>query len=280
MSDNTPTFRDLVTVLQGWLKETVQQELQRAQPHEEPQAALEQMLNPRDPEAKEVRARRYREALAGLEGSLLDQPSVAYRGVLNLVTHNIGASLQELGLLQPEQGIADPQVMDFRRHSTFPALVALRRYVALPRTTRAMQEVKLDQFWPASATLFLAEYRQWQPRYLRAPAHDEFHFGLFAWNLANPYDLCFMPVASVPGAQHTGSSEIALLRQRLSMLARWLDSGPNYEQHIVRMTPRAFVHVLRALLLDYEALHTQRQREVAEEDQFGALLWEFLSRDD
>ena len=279
MSDSTSTIRELVTLLQGWLKETVQQELQRTEPREEPQAALDQMLNPRDPEVREVRARRYREALAGLEGSLLDQPSIAYRGVLNLVTHNIGASLQELGLLQPERGIAEPQVMDFRRHSTFPALVSLHRYIALPRMTRAMQEVKLDQFWPGNATLFLAEYRQWQPRLLRGPAHDEFHFGLFAWHAANPQDLCFIPVTNVPGAQHTGASEIALLRQRLSLMARWLDNRPNYEQHIARMTPRAFVHVLRAFLLDYEALHMQRQREVAEEDQLGALLWDFLSRE-
>jgi hypothetical protein len=37
--------------------------------------------------------------------------------------------------------------------------------------------------------------------------------------------------------------------------------------------------MLRALLLDYEALYTARQREVAEQDQLGAMLWDFLSRE-
>lgn len=73
---------------------------------------------------------------------------------------------------------------------------------------------------------------------------------------------------------------MALIRQRLSLLAQWLDSGPSNDEYIARLTPRAFTHLLRALLLDYEAIHTHRQREVAEQDQFGAMLWEFMSREE
>lgn len=193
------TIRDIANLLQGWLKEVVQQELaQRGEGPPDKEESFAVMLTPQDAEAKQLRTRRFREALVGIEIDLLDQPDLNYRAVLNVVTHNIGASLQALGVLEPAEGIASPVTLDFRRHQSFPALVALHRYVALPRTTRAMHRINIDQHWPAGATLFLAEYRQWQPRLIRGPSHDEFHFGLFAWNLRNDRDLCFMPVATAP----------------------------------------------------------------------------------
>ncbi len=170
--------------------------------------------------------------------------------------------------------------MDFRKHATYPAIVAPRRYVALPRLTRALREIGLARYWSPDATVYLTEYREWQPRFLRGPAHDDERFGLFAWSTLHGSDLCFLPLSRVPGSQPVGLNEMILLGQRSSLLGRLFDSAPHREEHIVRLSARHFTLLLRALLLDYEALHTVRQHEVAEQDQLGAMLWDFLSREE
>ncbi|MBA3532796.1 MAG: hypothetical protein H0T73_12800 [Ardenticatenales bacterium] len=283
MNENTAiTVKELATVLKGWLVETINQELEtRRQGVPKREENLGQMLRPDEADAvRKVRANRFREALAGIETMLLGHEEIEYRSVLDHVLHNIGASLQSLGLLAPEAGLIDAPQFDFRTHPTFPAMVAPRRYVALPTLTRAMAEIGLSRHWAMSATLYLAEYREWQPRFLRGPAHDDERFGLFAWNNLYHKDVCFMAMSRVPRSRPVGTTELLLLGQRTSLLGRLFDTNPRREEHIVRLSARHFTLMLRALLLDYERLHTSRQREVAEQDQLGALLWDFLSREE
>ncbi len=275
------TVKDLAVVLRDWLVETINQELEASRSREERREEnLDAMLQPSDATTKQVRARRFREALAGLETMLLGQQEIEYRPVLDHIVHNIGASLQGLGLLAPEGGLVDAPKFDFRKHATFPAMVAPRRYIALPRLTRAMETMGFSRYWSPGATAYLTEYRAWQPRFLRGPAHDEVRFGLFVWNNLYQKDLCFLPLSRVPGCHPTGLNELVMLGQRTSLLGRLFDASPHYEEHIARLAARDFTYLLRALLLDYEALHTLRQREVAEQDQLGAMLWDFLSREE
>jgi hypothetical protein len=127
--------------------------------------------------------------------------------------------------------------------------------------------------------VYLVEYREWQPRFLRAPAHDDERYTLFAWGNLHQQDVCFLPMGRVPGSQPVGANELVMLGQRSSLLGRLFDAAPRREEHVARLSARDFTYMLRALLLDYEALYTARQREVAEQDQLGAMLWDFLSRE-
>jgi hypothetical protein len=281
--NTTVTVKELATLLKGWLVETINQELEtraRGTPRK-PGEKLDEMLRPNEADAvRKVRARRFREALAGIETLLMGQGEIEYRPVLDHVLHNVGASLQMLGLLAPEAGLADGPEFDYRNLATFPALVAPRRYVALPLLTRTLYEMGFGRYWAPNAQIYLTEYREWQPRFLRGPAHDDERFGLFAWNNLHANDACFLPMSRVPGSRSVGLNELVMLGQRPSLLGRLFDSTPRSEEHIVRLTARHFTRLLRALLLDYERLHTARQREVAEQDQLGALLWDFLSREE
>jgi hypothetical protein len=283
MSDNTSiTVRQFAAVLKDWMVETINQELEsHRQGAQQRGEELGTMLERSDANvAKKVRARRFREALAGLESTLVGQQEIEYRGVLDHVLHNIGASLHMLGLLAPESGLLDGPEFDFRGHSTFPAMVAPRRFIALPLVTRALGEMGFSRFWMAGASVYLTEYREWQPRFLRGPAHNDERYGLFVWSNLASRDVSFFPMSRVPGSRLVGNNELVMLGQRTSILSRLFDSTPYREQHVARLSARQFTRMLRALLLDYERLHTARQREVAEQDQLGAMLWDFLSREE
>jgi hypothetical protein len=277
------TVKELATVLKGWLVETINQELEaRAKAAQrKPGEKLDEMLRPDEADAtRRVRARRFREALAGIETLLMGQEEIEYRPILDHVAHNIGASLQMLGLLTPSAGLVDGPQFDYRALSAYPAMVAPRRYVALPLLTRTLYEMGFGRYWAPNAQVYLTEYREWQPRFLRGPAHDDERFGLFAWHSLHQRDICFLPMSRVPGSRPLASNELLMLSPRASLLGRLFESNLPNEEHIVRLSARHFTRVLRALLLDYERLHTARQREVAEQDQLGALLWDFLSREE
>ncbi len=283
MADNTSiTVKELAVILKDWLVETIQQERETARRvGTSSDDTLGTMLQRGDADAaKKVRARRFREALAGLESLLMGQREIEYRPVLDHIVHNIGASLQVLGLFVPEAGLVDGPTFDFRRHASFPACVAPRRFVALPRLTQAMERIGMARHWTPGARVFLTEYREWQPRWLRGPAHDDERFGLFAWGTLSQKDVCFLPLSRVPGASLSGLNELLVLSQRTSLLGRLFDTAPRHEEHVAPLSAREFTYLLRALLLDYESLHTTRQREVAEQDQLGAMLWDFLSREE
>ena len=119
----------------------------------------------------------------------------------------------------------------------------------------------------------------WQPRFLAFPAHDDERYGLFVWNNLSSKEISFLPMNPVPDGQVAGDNELVVLNSRSSIVARLLNRDPPREEHVVQLSARHFTLLLRALLLDYEHLHTARQREIAEQDQLGAMLWDFLSRD-
>lgn len=275
------SMKDLSTLLKGWLMDTVYQELEKnRRPAAKEGEGLGAMLQPSDDGARKVRARRFREALAGLETMLIGQDQIEYRPVLDHILHNIGASLQGLDMLVPEAGLVEGPQLDYRALSAFPAMVAPRRYVAMPLLTQAMGQMGFGHSWLPGTTVYLVEYREWQPRLLRRPAHDDERFGLFTWSSLYAKDICFLPMSRVPGSRPLGLNELVVLGQRTSLLGRLFDSNPHPEEDIFRLSAREFTLLLRALLLDYETHHTARQREAAERDQLGAMLWDFMARED
>jgi hypothetical protein len=280
-SDNLSS-RDVANMLKTWLLDTVKTELEKSRPAR-PGEELGTMLDKRkqeDSATRKVRARRFREALAGLESLLMGTTEIDYRTVLDRVLHNIGANLMELEVFQPQQPLAEAPELDYRTFSSFPAKVMPRRYVLLPHVTETLREWGLLRFWLPKAGAYLTEYREWQPRLLRRPAHDHIRMGLFIWANVTNRDMCFLPMGLVPNARLMGSNELVMLGQRETMLSRLMDDVPRPKEHFMRLSAGEFTALLRALLLDYEAIYTSRQREVAEQDQLGSMLWDFLSREE
>jgi hypothetical protein len=289
MSQNSPeniSSRELATLLKTWLLDTVKTELEKnrpAPPSTRPTEELGTMLDKRSQDnsaARKVRARRFREALAGLETLLMGATEIEYRTILDRVLHNIGANLMALELFEPQQPLTNVPELDYRTLSSFPAKAVVRRYVALPRMTRTLAELGLNHFWLAGAQAYLTEYREWQPRLLLRAKHDTVRLGLFVWSDVASRDVCFFPMGIVPGGRVMGTNELVMLGQKETFMSRWMDDTPRRDEHFFRLSARDFTGLLRALLLDYEAIYTTRQREVAEQDQLGSMLWDFLSRED
>lgn len=283
-SDNLSS-RELATLLKTWLLDTVKTELEKNRPASTTRSGEElgTMLDKRkqgDDAARKIRAKRFREALAGLESQLMGSTELDYRTVLDRVIHNVGASLMELDLFDPQQPLTQVPELDYRALSSFPAKVVPRRYVTLPRVTQALADFGLSRFWVAGARAYLTEYREWQPRLLLRTKHDAVRLGLFVWSSVTSRDICFLPMSVVPGARVMGTNELVMLGQKETFLSRWMDDTPRRDEYFFRLSARDFTSLLRALLLDYESLYTARQREVAEQDQLGSMLWDFLSRDD
>ncbi|MGB0385350.1 MAG: hypothetical protein ACPGWR_11050 [Ardenticatenaceae bacterium] len=284
-TNDSISVKELAGIVKGFIIDKVHKELEKSlQASRQSDEELETMLvhgddNDHDA-ARKVRALRFREALAGLESLLVGQRDIYFAPVLDHILQNIGATLQALGLLTPAGGLVNGPHLDYRSLSFFPAMVAPRRYVPLPMLTQAMSTIGLGRYWPNNATVFLAEYREWQPRFWGYPAHDDERMGLFVWNNLGSKQICFLPLNPVPGSQPIGINELVLLNSRPSIVARLLDSDPSRQEHVVPLSARHFILLLRALLLDYEHHHTARQREIAEQDQLGAMLWDFLSSDE
>ena len=281
-TNNVVTVKELANLFKGWLIESVDKERKKnVQASQKPDHDLDTMLqHPTDDKAtRKVRALRFREALAGLESLLIGQRDIKFALVLDHILQNIGSSLQGLNLLVPAGGLLNGPHLDYRSMFFFPAMVAPRRYIALPLLTKTMLNIGLGRYWPANATVFLTEYREWQPRFLAFPAHDDERYGLFVWNNLSSKEISFLPMNPVPDGQVAGDNELVVLNSRSSIVARLLNRDPPREEHVVQLSARHFTLLLRALLLDYEHHHTARQREIAEQDQLGAMLWDFLSRD-
>lgn len=278
------TVKELAGIFKGWLMETAKQELEkRVQGSQDLQEELEALVpidEEKDSVVRKVRAQRFREALGGMERLLIGQQEIRYASVLDHILHNIGSSLQALGLLMPSGGLLHAPQLNYRSLSTFPAMVAPRRYLALPTLSKVMSRLSLGREWKRGTTVYLVEYREWQPRFLSLPAHDDERYGLFAWNQLHHKDVYFFPMNPVPGSISMGINEVVMLGPRPSLLSRLFDSNPHRQEQIIRLSAREFTFLLRAFLLDYEQHHTRRQREVAEQDQLGALLWDFLSREE
>lgn len=278
--------RELANLLKTWLLDTVKTELEKnrpAAPVARSNEELGTMLDKRqqgDSVARKVRAKRFREALAGLESLLMGSTEIEYRTVLDRVLHNIGANFMALELFEPQQPLTNIPELDYRDLSSFPAKVLIRRYIALPRVTQLLAELGLSRFWGAGAQAFLTEYREWQPRLLLRPKHDAVRLGLFIWSNVASRDVCFLPMSIVPGARIMGTNELVMLGQKETFMSRWMDDVPRRSEHFFRLSARDFTGLLRALLMDYETIYTARQREVAEQDQLGSMLWDFLSREE
>ncbi len=276
------TVKELAYLFKGWLIETVNKELGK---NIEPLSGLNDNLDEvlqyeqNDNGLGKVRALRFREALAGLESLLVNKRDIEFAPVLDHIVQNIGASLQGLDLLMPASGLVNGPQLDYRSMLLFPAMVAPRRYIPLPILTKTMLKIGLGKYWPANSTVFLTEYREWQPRFLRLPAHDDECYGLFVWNNLPSKQVCFFPLHPLPDSPFAGPSELMILNSRPSWIARLLDSDPPQQEHIIQLSARHFTLLLHALLLDYEQHHMIRQREIAEQDQLGAMLWDFLSRE-
>lgn len=274
------TVKELAQVFKGWLIETVHKELGK-NTQITPNDNFDEILysEPNDDGLRKIRALRFREALAGLESLLVNQRDIEFAPVLDHIVQNIGASLQGLDLLVPAGGLVDGPQLDYRAMFFFPAMVAPRRYIALPVLTKTMLKIGFGEYWPAKATVYLTEYREWQPRFLRPPAYDDERYGLFVWSHLSNKQICFFPLHAMPNSHFVGASELVILNSRSSFLARLLDSHPPRQEHVLQLSARDFTLLLHALLLDYEQHHMIRQREIAEQDQLGAMLWDFLSRD-
>lgn len=276
------TVKELAGIFKTWLMDTAKQELEkRMQTAEDLQQELESLVpidQEKDSVVRKVRAQRFREALGSMETLLIGQQEIRYAPVLDHILHNIGSSLQALGLLMPSGGLVHAPQLDYRSCPTFPAMVAPRRYVALPTLTKVMSRLSFGREWKRGTTVYLVEYREWQPRFLSLPAHDDERYGLFAWNELHHKEIYFFPMNPVPSSISMGINEIVMLGPRPSFLSRLFEVNPHRQEQIVRLPAREFTFLLRALLLDYEQHHTRRQREVAEQDQLGAMLWDFLSR--
>jgi len=276
------TVKELAHLFKGWLIDTFHKELNKKKQNEPMlNDNLDEMLqsDQNDDGLRKVRALRFREALAGLESLLVNKRDIEFAPVLDHMVQNIGASLQGLDLLVPAGGLVDGPQLDYREISFFPAMVAPRRYAALPILTKTMLKIGLGEYWPANATVFLTEYREWQPRFWRLPAHDDERYGLFVWKNLPSKQICFFPLHPIPDSHIAGANELVILNSRPSFLARLLDSDPPQQEHILQLSARHFTLLLHALLLDYEQHHMIRQREIAEQDQLGAMLWDFLSRE-
>lgn len=289
MPQNNPdniSSRELANLLKTWLLDTVKTELEKNRPGtavSRPNEELGTMLDKRkegDSAARKVRAKRFREALAGLETLLMGATEIDYRTVLDRVIHNIGANLMALELFEPQQPLTNVPELDYRALSSFPAKVVPRRYVAFPRVTNALSEFGLNRFWVPGAQAYLTEYREWQPRLLLRAKHDTVRLGLFVWSNVASRDICFFPMSIVPGARIMGTNELVMLGQKETFMSRWMDDVPRRDEQFFRLSARDFTGLLRALLLDYEAIYTARQREVAEQDQLGSMLWDFISREE
>jgi hypothetical protein len=289
MPQNNPdnlSSRELANLLKTWLLDTVKTELEKNRPASGAPRSNEElgtMLDKRkqgDDAARKIRAKRFREALAGLESQLMGTTEIDYRTVLDRVIHNIGASLMELDLFDPQQPLTNVPELDYRALSSFPAKVTPRRYVMLPRVTETLAQFGLNRFWVTGARAYLTEYREWQPRLLLQNKHDAVRLGLFVWSSVTSRDICFLPMSIVPGSRVMGTNELVMLGQKETFLSRWMDDTPRRDEYFFRLSARDFTLLLRALLLDYETLYTARQREVAEQDQLGSMLWDFLSRED
>lgn len=281
-NNNLMTVKELAHLFKGWLIETFHKDINKnIEDATELNDHLDEMLQSQqnDDGLRKVRALRFREALAGLEGLLVNKRNIEFAPVLDHIVQNIGASLQGLDLLIPAGGLVDGPQLDYRSMSFFPAMVAPRRYAALPTLTKTMLKIGLGKYWPAHATVFLTEYREWQPRFLRLHAHDDECYGLFVWNNLPNKQICFFPLHPIPDSHVAGPNELVILNSRPSFLARLLDSDPPRQEHILQLSARHFTLLLHALLLDYEQHHMIRQREIAEQDQLGAMLWDFLSRE-
>lgn len=278
--------RELANLLKTWLLDTVKSELEKnrpAAPAARSNEELGTMLDKRsqgDSALRKVRAKRFREALAGLETLLMGATEIEYRTVLDRVLHNIGANLMALELFEPQHPLTNIPELDYRALSSFPAKVMVRRYVMLPRVTQALADFGLNRFWVAGSQAFLVEYREWQPRLLFAAKHDTTRLGLFVWANVASRDICFFPMGIVPKARVMGTNELVMLGQKETFMSRWMDDTPRREEHFFRLSARDFTGLLRAMLLDYESIYTTRQREVAEQDQLGSMLWDFLSREE
>ncbi len=289
MPQNNPdsiSSREIANLLKTWLLDTVKTELEknRTGPSKShPGEELGTMLDKRkegDSAARKVRAKRFREALAGLETLLMGTTEIDYRTVLDRVIHNVGANLMALELFEPQQPLTNVPELDYRALSSFPAKVILRRYIAFPRLTHALGEFGLDRYWVPGAQAYIAEYREWQPRLVLRAKHDAVRLGLFVWSNMASRDICFFPMSIVPGARIMGTNELVMLGQKETFMSRWMDDVPRRDEHFFRLSARDFTGLLRALLLDYEAIYTARQREVAEQDQLGSMLWDFVSREE
>ncbi len=282
-SDNLSS-RELAQALKTWLMETIRTEFDKNRPTtarsgEELGTMLDKSREA-DDATRKVRARRFREALAGLETLLMGTRELDYRSVLDRVIHNIGANFQALELFQPQQPLTNVPELDYRTLSAFPAKVLLQRYIAMPNTTQALSSFGLNRYWLPHTRAFLAEYREWQPRLFRRPEHDHKRIGLFAWSSITSRDITFLPMTLVSGARLMGTNELVMLGQRETLLSRLIDDVPRREEFFFRLSARDFTMLLRALLLDYETIYTVRQREVAEQDQLGSMLWDFLNREE
>lgn len=276
------TVKDLALMLKEWTLDTIHQEIEkRNQPVSEPEELFGAMLDKaeHDEATQNIRAQRFREALAGMESLLVRQQHIHYRFVLDHVLQNIGALLQAYSMLHPEMGLVNPPQLDYRHLSLFPAMVTPRRSIELPLFTKAMSVVGLNRYWHPQATIHLVEYREWQPRFLNPTLYDDERYGLFAWRRLETRDITFLPLNNVPNGQEIGRQELLILGQRPTFIRRLLTSSHRRQEEVHRLTAHHFTLLLRALLLDYEQLHTVRQRELAEQDQLGTMLWEFLAKE-
>lgn len=284
-SSDNPSSREIALALKTWLMDTIRTEFDKNRPtptaksSEELSTMLDKAKQEEDATRK-VRARRFREALAGLESLLMGTQELDYRSVLDRVLHNIGANFQALDLFQPQQPLTNVPELDYRTLSAFPAKVLLQRYVPLPQTTQTLATFGLSRYWLPQSRAFLVEYREWQPRLFRRPLHDVKRIGLFVWSNLMSRDISFFPMSIVSGARMMGTNEMVMLGQRETLLSRLMDDVPRRDEYFFRLSARDFTSLLRALLLDYEMIYTARQREVAEQDQLGSMLWDFLNRDD
>lgn len=274
------TVRELAELMKTLLRDSIHQQVENWQERQVPGESLGTLLEPTEDVSRRVRARRFREAMTGVETLLMGERELNYQSVLELVLHNIGGSLRALGLLSPEGGLAAGPELDFRQSGSYPAMIAPVRYIPLPAVHNAMVSLGFARYFAPEASLYLTEYRVWQPRLLRGPAYEARGYGLFAWDRLERGEMVVLPLHPLPGQARATSSELVMLGQRRSLLGRLFDAAPRMEAHVIRLTAREFTYLLRALLMDYERHHATHQREVADQDQLGALLWDFLSRSD